>query len=213
MRTIILGSVALAAFALVGCNMQKGGEHHEVDTAAIDRPAQGVTKRPGWPHIMRKDAEKLAAHYAADGSLANPGAALVTDAASRRAAIDGIGQRPGLQARFRVGFGAASPSRATSPHPRPFHDDLHRSGDQEAANGTGNYLTVWQKQEDGSWKAVEDFITPGPAAEHRPRRQAKARSSLRSSAPARRARRASACGRRRASGRRRRSCACRRRRR
>ena len=28
---------------------------------------------------------------------------------------------------------------------------------------TGSYLTVWQKQADGSWKAVEDFITPGPA--------------------------------------------------
>jgi len=26
---------------------------------------------------------------------------------------------------------------------------------------TGHYLTVWQKQADGSWKAVEDFITPG----------------------------------------------------
>jgi ketosteroid isomerase-like protein len=27
----------------------------------------------------------------------------------------------------------------------------------------GNYLTVWQKQKDGSWKAVEDFVTPGAA--------------------------------------------------
>ena len=27
----------------------------------------------------------------------------------------------------------------------------------------GNYLTVWKKQPDGSWKAVEDFVTPGPA--------------------------------------------------
>ena len=25
----------------------------------------------------------------------------------------------------------------------------------------GNYLTVWQKQADGSWKAVEDFVTTG----------------------------------------------------
>ena len=26
----------------------------------------------------------------------------------------------------------------------------------------GYYLTVWRKQDDGEWKAVEDFITPGP---------------------------------------------------
>jgi ketosteroid isomerase-like protein len=31
------------------------------------------------------------------------------------------------------------------------------------ATSTGSYLTVYQKQDDGSWKAVEDFITPGPA--------------------------------------------------
>ncbi len=31
---------------------------------------------------------------------------------------------------------------------------------------TGSYLTVWKKQEDGAWKAVEDFVTPGvPPAE------------------------------------------------
>ena len=29
---------------------------------------------------------------------------------------------------------------------------------------TGSYLTVFKRQDDGSWKAVEDFITPGPAA-------------------------------------------------
>jgi ketosteroid isomerase-like protein len=31
------------------------------------------------------------------------------------------------------------------------------------ATGTGSYLTVYKKEADGSWKAVEDFITPGPA--------------------------------------------------
>jgi ketosteroid isomerase-like protein len=30
-------------------------------------------------------------------------------------------------------------------------------------DSSGSYLTVWQKQSDGSWKAVEDFVTPGPA--------------------------------------------------
>ena len=27
----------------------------------------------------------------------------------------------------------------------------------------GSYLTVYKKQPDGSWKAIEDFVTPGPA--------------------------------------------------
>ena len=29
---------------------------------------------------------------------------------------------------------------------------------------SGNYLTVYRKAADGSWKAVEDFTTPGQAA-------------------------------------------------
>jgi len=33
------------------------------------------------------------------------------------------------------------------------------SGQPESSRGY--YLTVWQKQADGSWKAVEDFVTPG----------------------------------------------------
>ena len=28
---------------------------------------------------------------------------------------------------------------------------------------TGSYLTVFKKDDDGGWKAVEDFVTPGPA--------------------------------------------------
>jgi len=35
----------------------------------------------------------------------------------------------------------------------------------KAADSQGSYLTVYKKQGDGSWKAVEDFITPSPAAE------------------------------------------------
>ena len=31
------------------------------------------------------------------------------------------------------------------------------------ATSAGSYLTVYKRQADGSWKAVEDFITPGPA--------------------------------------------------
>jgi ketosteroid isomerase-like protein len=27
----------------------------------------------------------------------------------------------------------------------------------------GTYLTVWQKQPDGRWRVLEDFMSPGPA--------------------------------------------------
>ena len=34
---------------------------------------------------------------------------------------------------------------------------------RQPANSYGTYLTVWQKQPDGRWKVLEDFMTPGPA--------------------------------------------------
>ena len=34
---------------------------------------------------------------------------------------------------------------------------------KKPVEGDGSYLTVYRKQSDGSWKAVEDFMTPGPA--------------------------------------------------
>jgi ketosteroid isomerase-like protein len=37
---------------------------------------------------------------------------------------------------------------------------------RKPAAGSGSYLTVWKKQADGGWKAVEDFVTPGPGTAH-----------------------------------------------
>jgi len=164
MRTIILGSVALAAFALVGCNMQKGGEHHEVDTAAITD--QLKASEAAWLAAYNgKDAEKLAAQYATDGSLANPGAALVTDAAGRRAAIDGMVNDPAFKLDFASDSVRVAKSGDLATTRGHFTMTYTDPATKKPTDGTGNYLTVWQKQEDGSWKAVEDFITPGPAAE------------------------------------------------
>jgi ketosteroid isomerase-like protein len=33
---------------------------------------------------------------------------------------------------------------------------------RKPATRSGSYLTVWKKQADGGWKALEDFVTPGP---------------------------------------------------
>jgi ketosteroid isomerase-like protein len=40
---------------------------------------------------------------------------------------------------------------------------LTDKGTSKPVTSTGSYLTVYKKEADGSWKAVEDFITPGPA--------------------------------------------------
>ena len=32
---------------------------------------------------------------------------------------------------------------------------------KQPKNEAGTYVTVWQKQDDGSWKAIEDAVIPG----------------------------------------------------
>jgi ketosteroid isomerase-like protein len=148
----------------VGCNMEKGGEHHEVDTAAITD--QLKASEASWlAEYNAKDADKLAGHYAADGSIANPGSALVTDEAGRRAAIDGMVNDPAFKLDFASDSVRVAKSGDLATTRGHFTMTYTDPATKKPANGAGNYLTVWQKQDDGSWKAVEDFITPGPAAE------------------------------------------------
>ena len=53
-----------------------------------------------------------------------------------------------------------SPSQASWHNARPLFD-ADRPKTKQPKTDTGSYLTVWKKQADGSWKAVEDFVMPG----------------------------------------------------
>jgi ketosteroid isomerase-like protein len=109
----------------------------------------------------KKDAAALAAEYADDAAIANPGAALATDAAARKALLDGIAGDPALKVDFatdRVIVAKSGELASSRGHYTMTYTD---PGTKKPKTESGSYLTVYRKAADGSWQAVEDFITPG----------------------------------------------------
>ena len=152
-RTMIL---ALAAAAVVGCQQGEA----PADTAQIE--AQLKEQETKWNHAYAKrDAAALAAMYADDAALANPDADLVSGKEAINKEVQGFASDPSLSVEFKSdrvqvaksGDLAYTRGRYTMTMTDPKTKGPHTT--------KGNYLTVWQKQVDGSWKAVEDFVTTG----------------------------------------------------
>ena len=156
-------TVAAAAILslLAGCN---GGSDGSADARAIEQQLRAQEERWQSDYASR-DLSRLESHYAADGAIASPGAPLATDAASRRAALEPVTRDPNLQMEF-----ASDEVRVASSGDLAYTRGQFRMQSTDPTSGQprtdrGSYITVWEKQQDGSWKAVEDFVTPGPAAE------------------------------------------------
>jgi len=151
--------LALGALMLTGCS--KPAES-KVDTAAIEKQIRDIETQ--WnKDYDSKNVEALAGHYADDAALANPGSALATDSATRRQGISDFVADPAMKIRFssdRIEVASSGELVSSRGHYTITYTDPNT---KKPVDGTGSYLTVYKKQDDGSWKAVEDFVTPGPA--------------------------------------------------
>lgn len=150
-------AMGLAAALLAGCDSAQG----PADTAAIEQ--QILAKEEQWNRAYaERDAEALAGFFADDAAMAMPGEQLVRGKESIRKATEAFAKDPNLSVSFRANRVQVASSgdlaytrgqyMLTSTDPATNQPDTTR----------GYYLTVWQRQEDDSWKVVEDFITPGP---------------------------------------------------
>ena len=134
-----------------------------VDVAAEEAAIRA--KETAWMEAYnRHDADALAAQYQDDAGLAGPGAAIMTDAANRAVFLKTFASDPALKVDFSsdrilvANCGDLASSRGH--YTMTFTDPSTKQPKTE----TGYYLTVYRKQADGSWKAIEDFTTPGPPA-------------------------------------------------
>src|SRR4029450_1062672 len=112
----------------------------------------------------RHAAAALAGQYEDDASLASNGVALMTDAAGRRAFLDGFTADPALKVDFasdRIIISESGDLASSRGHYSFTYTD---PATKHPKTESGSYLTVYRKAADGSWKAAEDFTTPGPAA-------------------------------------------------
>jgi ketosteroid isomerase-like protein len=152
---------AVAALAATGCTK---GAQATADTASIE--ASIKAQEAQWQKDFNaKDINALAGYYAEDGALGAPGEAVASDEVARRKALQPLVD----DQNFKVSFASDRVEVAQSGDLAYSRGHYSMTTTDKATNkpaeSKGSYLTVWQKQSDGSWKAVEDFITPGPASE------------------------------------------------
>ena len=163
--------IAIAASALVllsGCD-QAPQKAPATDAASIEKALRSIEDQWNKDYNTR-NVDAVMGHYADDAAIANPGAPLAAATESRRAAITQFLSDPALKITFasdRVQVAKSSDLAYTRGH---FSMQGTDPATKQPRTDTGNYLTVWQKQSDGSWKAVEDFVVPGgaPAAAAEP---------------------------------------------
>ena len=134
----------------------------KVDTVAEEQAIRA--KEAAWMEAYNKhDVATVESQYQEDAGLAGPGAAVMTDAASRGAFLKDFASDPALKVDFasdRVMVAESGELASSRGHYTMTFTD---PGTKQPKTESGTYLTVYRKQADGSWKAVEDLTTPGPA--------------------------------------------------
>ena len=157
MRAAILLAAAISALVLNGCAKPV----EKVDRAAIENQIR-VNETRWQEAYANHDGAALAANYAGDAAIANPGTALVTGSEAIKRATAGFAADPNLKIEFsadRIQVAESGDLAYSRGHYSMTATDPET---KKPASGSGSYLTIYKKQADGSWKAVEDFITPGP---------------------------------------------------
>jgi ketosteroid isomerase-like protein len=154
-RFAVLTGAAAAALTLGACNKGAGAE----DASAVQTALKADEKK--WNEDFKdKNLEGLLSHYAGDAFFVAPGVTANGSTEIRKAYAEALSDND-----FSVTFGS---------------DKIDVSGDLAYARGhfsekyqdrksgqivsdSGSYLTVYRKQADGSWKAVEDIAAADPA--------------------------------------------------
>lgn len=155
--TFKLKLAAAGALALSACNESP----ERVDREAAKQ--QILAREEAWNQAYAdRDADALSGFYADDAAIAAPGEQLVRGREAVNTATSEMATDPNLQLSFRANRVQVSESGDVGYTRGQYLMTATDPGTNQPQSSQGYYLTVWQRQEDGSWKAVEDFITPGP---------------------------------------------------
>jgi len=166
----LLGAAAMATF-LGGCQQKA----QAADAGSVKAAIQTDEKK--WNEQFKaKDTEALIAHYADDAYFADAG----LEPADGSTAIRKVYAEAATDKNFSISFASDKIDVADSgdlAYARGhFTENYTDPKTSSVMTTTGSYITVYKKQQDGSWKAVEDFTTapadgtkpvePGKAVTH-----------------------------------------------
>ena len=162
MKSSLIAATLLCVATTAGCD-KPAADATTVETAAIEQQIKGIEAQWNKDYNARS-IDALAGQYSADAAMANPGVALASDSASRREGIIQFVADPNLKIDFASDRVQVAKSGELAYSRGHYTMQTTDPATKAPRSDSGSYLTVWQKQADGGWKAVEDFVVPGAPA-------------------------------------------------
>ena len=158
-RLIPVMLAGAAALAVTGCMRDPK------TTADTSKIADSIKAQEAqWEKAYAdKDVNALAAEYSDDAALGGPGDPLATTQVDRRKAITALVNDPNFKLTFasdRVLVASAGDLATSRGH---YTITMTDKATGKPVTSSGTFLTVYKRQPDGAFKAVEDMIIPGPA--------------------------------------------------
>lgn len=164
-RCLIFPITAALAVMTAGCNETAPvTSNPNADIQAIkDIEAQ-------WnKDFAAKDADKLVAHYSDDAVLMNPGSPASVGKDAIRKTLGAMVGDPAFSLTFQATDVEVAKSGDFAYTHGTYQMKMTDPGTRKVVDDKGTYLTVYKRQADGSWKAVEDAaISEVPAASPEP---------------------------------------------
>ena len=158
-RSLVLLGAAATALVIGGCNQQNGAG--KSDPAAVQKAIKADETK--WNDDFKsKNLEALLSHYADDAFFVAPGVQADGSTAIRKAYAEGLADNY-----FSIQFASDKIDVAQSgdlAYARGhFSEKYQDPKSKQIVSDSGSYVTVYKKQVDGSWKAVEDFAAADPS--------------------------------------------------
>ena len=155
----LLGAAALA-FAAAACS--KSAQSSGASDADSVKQAVKADEKKWNADFKSKDIEGLLSHYSDDAYFVAPGVKPASGSTEiRKAYAEGTSDQ-----NFSISFASDKIDVAGSgdmAYARGrFTEKYTDPKTQKVMTDSGSYLTVYKKQSDGSWKAVEDFAAADP---------------------------------------------------
>ena len=154
----LVGAIAVAAFA-TGC--QKGAASS--DPGAIATAIKADEK--AWSDQFQakpRDLETLVSHYADDADFIAPGTKAVSGMTEIRKVYAGGLNDPNFNISFAADKVDVAQAGDMATSRGRFEQTYTDPDSKQPVKVGGDFLTVYKKQADGSWKAVQDWAVADP---------------------------------------------------
>ncbi len=156
---IALAGAAVVSLTLGGCNKSTAGKGGDVESAT---KAIKADEKKWNEDFKAKDTEGMASHYADDAYFVAPGVAGTQGTTAIRQIFANASTDPAFAIQFASDKIDVASSGDLAYARGKFSEKYTDKKTGKVMSDSGSYLTVYKKQEDGRWKAVEDFAAADP---------------------------------------------------